>query len=137
MKSQAQILLIGKDETLLHTRQLILGTFFQVKTAGRVSHATGILAGQRFDLIVLCDLLSDEERRRVDDLIQHQKPATQILNMRDAGHPDTGEDHCAELSSESDSYILIRKCAEMLGVELKSFGRLPRQPLRRKAAFRA
>ena len=37
MKSQAQILIVGRDEMLLQTRQLILGGYFQVQIAGRLS----------------------------------------------------------------------------------------------------
>ena len=131
MKSQAQILLIGKDEMVLHTRQLILGTFFRVETAGRISHAMGILANRHFDLIVLCYSLTDDECRKVEALIQQLAPSTKILNMSHLGRPSSCSVDGPELSSESGPYALAQKCAEMLGVELKTIGRSPRPSARR------
>jgi hypothetical protein len=144
MKSQAQVLLIGKDDQLLRTRQLILGTFFQVETAGRISHAVGILANRHFDLIVLCYSLAEDERQKVEDLLQNNSHSTQILTLRNSMTlsggcstvSDSADETRQELNSDGGPYTLVKKCAEMLGVELKSIGRSPRQPLRRIPAFR-
>lgn len=66
--------LLGRDEMLLQTRKLILGSYFQVDVAGRVSHAAQLMAECSFDLIVLCSSLSDHECERLAELAQTQSP---------------------------------------------------------------
>jgi hypothetical protein len=136
MKSNAQILIVGRDETLLRTRQLILGTYFQVETAGRISHAAGILSERRFDLVVLCYSLSEDECQQVAGMTEKQEPRPLILELSMLGRPCAGIGAHEELSSEDGPYALVEKAAEMLGVELKTIGRASRGSRRRQAAFR-
>lgn len=136
MKSNAQILIVGRDETLLRTRQLILGTYFQVETAGRISHAAGILLERRFDLVVLCYSLSEDECQQVAGMTGKQEPRPLILELSMHGRACAGIGAHEELSSEDGPYALVEKAAEMLGVELKTIGRASRGSRRRQAAFR-
>jgi hypothetical protein len=128
MKSNAHILLVGRDEVLLQTRQLILGTFFQVETAGRVAHAAGVLARNRFELVVLCHSLSDDEWRNVVDLVTQQNPSPRILTLNLTGRPDAPVGDNLELDANTGPLALVKKCAEMLGAELKSVGSTRHNP---------
>jgi hypothetical protein len=136
MKSEAQVLLIGKDEMLLRTRQLILGTFFQVEAAGRVSHAAGILADRHFDLVVLCYSLTQDECQKVIELIEKKNPSPQILTLCNATRLGIADVNRQEMNADGGPYALVKKCAAMLGVELKSIGRSSRAPVGSTPAFR-
>lgn len=126
MKSNAHILIVGKDEMLLRTRQMILGTHFQVETAGRVSHAAGLLAGRRFDLLVLCYSLTDEECRQVVQIARNHPPQPEILEIIMLGRPCAAVGIQEELNSEDGPYALLQKAADMVGFELKSIRRSAR-----------
>ncbi len=126
MKSNAQVLIVGHDEMLLRTRQLILGTYFQVETAGRVSHAAGLLADRRFDLLVLCYSLTDEECRQVVQVALSHPPQPKILEMSMLGRPCAAVGIHEELNSEDGPYALLQKAADMIGFELRSIGRSAR-----------
>jgi hypothetical protein len=43
MNSHARVLVVSRDEMLLRTREMILGTFFVVKGAGRFPEALAAL----------------------------------------------------------------------------------------------
>jgi DNA-binding NtrC family response regulator len=136
MKSNAHVLIVGKDETLLQTRRLILGTFFHVETAGRVSHAAGILTEQSFDLIVLCYSLTDDECQKVLEMVAYQDPQPQVLSMSTFGRPAAALGIHEELSAEDGPYALVKKCAQMLDVDLKGLGRAASRGFRRTPALR-
>jgi len=123
MKSEAQVLLVGKDEKLLQTRKLILGTYFQVDVAGRVSHAAQIMGDHKFDLIVLCSSLSEEECTRVAELARIQNPRPKTLTLSASGRPGCGHDAGDEHVEEIGPLALARKAATMLGLEMKPNGR--------------
>jgi len=123
MKSDAQVLLVGKEETLLHTRKLILGTYFQVDVAGRVSHAAQMMAERRFDLIVLCSSLSEDECERVAELARTQNPRPKTLTLSAMGRQSCGHGAGDELTEEIGPLALARKAAAMLGLEVKPNGR--------------
>ena len=123
MKSEVQVLLVGKDETLLQTRKLILGTYFQVDIAGRVSHAAQVMAERRFDLIVLCSSLSDDECGRVAELARTQDPRPKTLTLSATGRQGCGHGAGDEHVGEIGPLALARKAATMLGLDLKANGR--------------
>ena len=123
MKSDAQVLLVGKDEMLLQTRKLILGTYFQVEVAGRVSHAAQVMAAGRFDLIVLCESLSEKECERVAELAQTQNPRPKTLTLSATGRQSRDHGSGDVLTDEFGPLALARKAAAMLGLEMKANGR--------------
>ncbi|MGA7258341.1 MAG: hypothetical protein WCF17_18630 [Terracidiphilus sp.] len=75
MNDHAQILIVSRDRMPLQTRKLILGTYFEVESAGRMSEAGSILSQRAFDLIVLCDTLSNDERRQIADMVPASVPS--------------------------------------------------------------
>jgi DNA-binding response OmpR family regulator len=120
MNNGAHVLVVSRDETLLQTRQLILGAFFQVNGAGRVQEAESLITKRAFDLIVLCYSLSPSDCARVLDLIREQNPRPKILTLRAAGTPAPSQESDAELMIEAGPYGLLKKSAEILGVDLKA-----------------
>jgi hypothetical protein len=119
MNNGAHVLVMSRDQSLLQTRQLILGAFFQVEAAGRVQEAAAIIASQNFDLIVLCHSLSADECSQVAAMAHHQVPPPKILTLSAAGNSCMNDDAEHTMALESGPYALLKKAAEMLGVDLK------------------
>jgi DNA-binding response OmpR family regulator len=82
MNNGAHVLVVSRDQMLLQTRVLILGTYFQVAAAGRVPEAEAALGKQAFDLVVLCYSLSDDEYRKMLDLCLSQDRPPKVLTLR-------------------------------------------------------
>jgi hypothetical protein len=118
----SEVLVFSRDHLLLETRRLILGAFFQTRGADRIEDAEALLAMHRFDLVILCSTLSDQECERVLELVEYQKPRSQILIM---GAPGCDPPRCAAdhvLMMGSGPYQLLKRSAEILGVDLKALG---------------
>ena len=115
-----QVLVVSRDGMLLQTRQLILGAFFSVQVAGRVREAEEMISGHTYDLIILCYTLSREECRDIVDLAAGQKWPARILmltpNGMQAADPGMGN----AMMSEAGPYYLLKKSAEMLGVDIRA-----------------
>lgn len=120
MNGGAHVLVVSRDPMLLQTRQLILGAFFQVNGAGRMQEVESLFARGRLDLVVLCYTLSQDDRNFIINLAEGQKPQPRILSVRSAGTPTEYFEPDQELMVEAGPYGLLKKCAEMLGVELKA-----------------
>jgi len=123
MKSDAQVLMVGKDEMLLQTRKLILGSYFQVDAAGRVSHAAQLMGERRFDLIVLCRSLSGHECERIAELADNQNPPPKILTLGAGRRQSCGNGVDAKPVEEVGPVVLVRQVAAMLGLDIKAKGR--------------
>lgn len=116
-----QVLLVSRDQMLLHTRQLILGAFFEVQGAGRIREAEALISTRSFDLIILCYTLSEPECRQVLDLVADQEPRPRILILNPVGSaPEVSLPNQAAMLTESGPYFLLKKTAELLGVDIKS-----------------
>jgi len=78
-----------------------------------------MIASRDFDLIVLCFTLSDDECRQVAGMVQHQDPRPRFLMLHTVGdglhRAEAGQDFVLE----GGPYALLKKVAEMLGVDLK------------------
>jgi hypothetical protein len=123
MRSDALVLLVGKDEALLQTRKLILGSYFQVDVAGRVSHAAQLISERSFDLIVLCSTLSGDECERAQEHAAAQSPRPKILKLFGKGREILSHGTDNELNDEVGPMVLARKIAAMLGLDIKANGR--------------
>jgi DNA-binding response OmpR family regulator len=111
---------------LLQTRALILGAYFQVQSAGRVTEAEAAVAKTAFDLVVLCYSLSDDEYRKLIELCRGQVPQPRILTLHAAGNGRARPDSDDEYAIEQGPYELLKKSAEVLGHPLKPIGRASR-----------
>ena len=123
MNSHARVLIVGRDETLLRTREMILGAFFQVEGAGRFVEARALLNRQNFDLIVLCHSLTISECEQLVQLAHEQNPRPQILAMSSSSHATVKPWADKQLGVDAGPYGLVKKCAEMVGYVLKSKAR--------------
>src|SRR5579863_10408890 len=114
------VLVVSRDPMLLKTRQLILGAFFEVQGAGRIREVESLLSRFRFDLIILCYTLSASECQQVEDLIADRTPRPKVLLLNPAGFPpEESFLKRAVVVSEAGPYRLLRKTAELLGVDIK------------------
>jgi ActR/RegA family two-component response regulator len=123
MNNGAHVLVVSRDQMLLQTRALMLGTYFQVEAAGRVPEAEEAMRKRAFDLVVLCYSLSDDEYRKMLDLCLSQDSPPKVLTLHGAnnGRPRDGGD--GEYAVERGPYELLKKTAEMVGFPLKPMGR--------------
>jgi DNA-binding NtrC family response regulator len=119
MNSSARVLVVSRDEMILRTRVMILGAFFEVHGAGRTSEAVPLIEQHVFDLLVLCHSLTNAECEQLVTLAQGENPKTQVLAMSprgDASKPWADK----QLGVDAGPYGLLKKCAAMLGLVLKS-----------------
>ena len=119
MHTHSQILVVSRDRMLLQTRQLILGTYFEVQTAGRISEAGSILSKHDFDLIVLCDTLSDPERQQVAEMVRDQRPKPTVLSLLGPGTRDHDPAIGRKLACNGGPLQLLKECADVLGIDLR------------------
>lgn len=123
MHTHSQILVVSRDRMLLQTRQLILGTYFEVETAGRISEAGTILSKSDFDLIVLCDTLSDPERRQIADMVRDQRPKPTLLSLLGPGTRDHEPCIGRKIACAGGPLQLLKECADALGYDLRTSGK--------------
>ena len=126
MTTDAQVLVISRDELLLQTRKLILGAICNVEAVGRVSEARMLLAHRNFDLLVLCYSLSDQEYVAMIDMANCKIPPPKILNVHASGNRSSNRQAGQESIVDSGPYHLLQKAADMLGYQLKGSGRVNR-----------
>jgi hypothetical protein len=119
----AHVLVVSRDQMLLQTRALMLGAYFQVDSAGRISEAELALSKIDFDLVVLCYSIPDDEYQKLLELTSRQKhrPKILILNNEASGHTRHGGD--GEYTADTGPYQLVRKVAKMVGFPMKPMGR--------------
>jgi hypothetical protein len=123
MNSHARVLVVSRDEMLLRTREMILGAFFAVRGAGRSSEAKTLLTNYRFDLIVLCHSLTNDECERLAMIAHEQNPRCLILAMTATSRAVMKPWADKQLGVDAGPYGLLKKCAEMVGFVLKSKAR--------------
>ena len=78
------------------------------------------MARRRFDLIVLCYTLTESECQRVIDMVAGQKTRPRILVLSPAGSRAPEPDSSLIMMTEAGPYYLLKKAAEMLGVDIKA-----------------
>ena len=123
MNLQARVLVVSRDEMLVRTRKMILGTFFAVQSAGRYTEAIALIKASKFDLIVLCHSLTTDECERLTILAHEQNPRPLILAMTASSRAPIQPWADRQLGVDAGPYGLLKKCAEMLDYVLKSKAR--------------
>lgn len=124
MQNHSQILVVSRDQMLLQTRRLILGTYFEVEAAGRMSEAGSILSKRDFDLIVLCDTLTDTECKQIADMVSGHKPEPTLLSLQGPGNKGHEPAVGRKLVCGGGPLQLLRECADVLGVSLQGKHRM-------------
>jgi DNA-binding response OmpR family regulator len=122
MNSNFRILIVSLDEMLLRTRELILGGFFFVEGAGRISEARSLIENHAFNLIVLCHSLTDDECAELAQLAKSRNPSIRILALSPQGS-DFKPWASKQIGVDRGPYALLNECAALLGVRLKSKAR--------------
>lgn len=123
MSCHARVLLFSRDRVLLQTRQLVLGAFFDVHAAGRAQEVEKLLRSYRYDLLVLCYTLSDADRAWLSSALQAQKYQPKVLSLISAQSklfPSPGD---RTHMREAGPFYLLKRTAEIVGVEIKTKGR--------------
>jgi hypothetical protein len=123
MNAHPRILLVGRDQMLLQSRRLILGTYFDVDAAGRVSEACMLISKRDFSVIVLCDTLSEAECRQIADHTRDQTPQPTLLSLLGPGNRDASSTFGRTIADEGPMQLL-KVCAEVLGFDLHGKQRL-------------
>jgi len=115
-----QLLVVSRDAMLLQTRQLILGAFFHADCAGRVREAEALMSSRQYDLVILCYTLSERERLKIIELAAGQMRRPRILILTPAGMPPSEPAPGDATMSEAGPYYLLKKSADMLGIEIQA-----------------
>ena len=118
MNTHSQILVVSRDQMLLQTRRLILGTYFEVEGAGRISEAGSILSKRDFDLIVLCDTLTNAECQQIANMVRDQHPEPTLLSLLGPGAKEHERAIGRKVALKSGPLELLKECATVLGVDL-------------------
>jgi hypothetical protein len=119
-KTHSQILVVSWNELLLQTRRLILGTYFEVDGAGKLSEAADRLRTTSFDLVVLCDTLSDSECMQIFEYARglSHKPEILLLLAPNQERPREIIGHI--LPFMFGPMDLLYECADILRVEVRA-----------------
>jgi len=127
MDGQKRILLVSRDPMVLQTRKLMLGAYFEVSAACRVLEAKKLLAEQRFDLIVFCYTLTDDDCGAILNAARLHSRDAKVLTLTVTGYA-AGHTRINSyfLAAEEGPFILVKKSAELLGFEFRSKGRMVR-----------
>jgi len=121
-----ELLCLGHDPVLNRTRRLILQKYFSVRIANALPEAVALLSGQRFDLVLLCYSLTDDEYRAMVEYIHNLRTGTRILALARGEErlPLGPQDEQFEAGGPGE---LLKKAAEMAGVAVEDRSYLLRE----------
>lgn len=114
MPLRPRVLLVGDDIRLLQTREMLLGTRFEVTSSARLSEAFGFVLKQQFDLIIIFP--EAESWAEFAEFIARQNPAPKIIAVT-AGEVPRWAD--CSVPSKDGAFELLKVCAEHFGIILK------------------
>ncbi|MCU1226283.1 MAG: hypothetical protein JWQ42_4376 [Edaphobacter sp.] len=110
-----KILLAGNDFRLLGTRAAVLGKTGASVVCCSASETREIIRTEKFDLVVLCHTLSDQEAAQIIDIVRRHWPQTRTLQVVFDGaveRPYRETDLNATSSAEPSR--LVRRTTELL-----------------------
>ncbi|HEY1501030.1 MAG TPA: hypothetical protein VGF88_15745 [Acidobacteriaceae bacterium] len=129
MNGKPELLCVGHDFVLNRTRRLILEKCFDVKTANSVPEAMGLLSAQRFDLVLVCYSLTNEECRAMVEFIHALASPTKILALAEGCDRlplGTGDEEFVSAGPAE----LVKKAAAMVGISPSGSARCaPDEPI--------
>lgn len=120
--SMPRVLVVSRDVPLLRTRDLMQGTFFSVLTAGTVAEARNLIEEERFDLLVLCHSLTEQECRQLTKSAQLRRSTVKVLATSPHGK-DVKPWADKQIGVDLGSYELVKACVSMFGLRMKSKAR--------------
>ena len=117
MAIRPRILLVGDEITLLQSREMVLGTHFDVNSSARLSEAFGLVLKQVFDLIVVFPEI--ESWSEFAEFISRKSPKPTLIAVTRKGC-DSPRWADAVIPLGSGPFELLKLCAEKLGITLRS-----------------
>lgn len=112
---KSRLLCMGHDPLLNRTRKLIFEKCFDVTLASALEEAVSLLAEQRFDLVLLCYSLTDEECRWAVECIHGFPHPPRILVLTQGGDRLLLGPHDERFASTGPA-DLLQKAASMAGI---------------------
>lgn len=113
-----KVLVVSRDVPLLRTRNLILGTFFSVCTAGTLREARNLIEQNHFDLLVLCHSFTHEEGCQLATFARQRRSPVKILATSALGN-DVKPWADAQIGLDRGPYGLMQACVDVLGFRLQ------------------
>lgn len=115
MSGKPELLCVGRDTMLNRTRRLVLGRCFEVELAFTQAEAIALLMGRRFDLVLLCYSLSEEECRGLIVAVHGLSSPPRILLLAEGDGRLLLGPRDEEFTSGGPA-DLLRKAAAMAGI---------------------
>ncbi|HEY2857740.1 MAG TPA: hypothetical protein VGJ21_04940 [Terracidiphilus sp.] len=118
MRTDSKILIVSWNPLLEQTRRLILGTYFETDSAGRISEVGRRLRESSFALIVLCDTISDSECIEIADLARLYSESAELILLESPERERPEHIKGLRVPSLQGPMFLLKICAEVLGSEV-------------------
>jgi CheY-like chemotaxis protein len=111
----SKILLAGNDFRLLTTRAAVLAKTGAATVCCSVAEALKVLEAEKFDLIVLCHSMSDNDSGRIIELACKCQPDTRILLVvADAGAGRSYKNAALDSTNSFEPEHLLRRTIQLL-----------------------
>jgi hypothetical protein len=82
--SARRVLCYGHDETLLHTRELILSREFSVEACRDLAGLSDSISRGPVDLVLICQSVSQEECDEVIERVRVESPESKVLVLHES-----------------------------------------------------
>jgi DNA-binding response OmpR family regulator len=122
-ETNPKVLVVSWNEMLRQTRRLILGTYFETESAGKMTEAAQLLLENHFGVIVLCDTLSDSECLQVADIARIRNPQAKIILLEGPNRDRPASISGGRVQCLDGPLSLLKECAQVLGVGIGNKGR--------------
>jgi hypothetical protein len=118
--SRARLLVASWDETLLQSRTMMLGAYFSVQPAGRLSEAVQLVRKNPFDLLVLCHTLDNYQQETLAFIARQLHPSVEVLVLEkfSASATKPYANHSYEVGG--GPWQLVAICAQIVGYKIRS-----------------
>ena len=118
METNSRILVVSWNEMLRQTRRLILGTYFETESAGKMTEAAHLLLEKDFGVIVLCDTLSDSECLEVAEIARVRNPQAKIILLEALNRDRPASIMGRRVPCLAGPLSLLTECAHVLEVKI-------------------
>jgi hypothetical protein len=118
MAKNPRILVVSWNPMLEQTRRLILGTYFESDSAGRMPEVERLLRRKRFELVVLCDTLSDSECVEIADLARVHNRGVELILLESPNSERPEYIKGRRIECFRGPLCLLKACAEALEFEV-------------------
>jgi hypothetical protein len=117
-RTDSRILVVSWNPMLEQTRRLILGTYFETDSAGRMSEVGQRLSDRRFALIVLCDTISDSECIDIEEMAGFYSEDAALILLEPPDRERPAYIKGLRVPCFQGPLFLLKTCAEALGSEV-------------------